>query len=353
MGANLYLEIKKQIEKEPPDHLFEDLALEVFAYQLSRCKSYSRQVEAQGNLHPKHWTKIPLISTDLYKYTQVFSADEKIVKTFRSSGTTQKDRSQHFLSQHELDLYEASLWKTFSAAFDLESGRKIKYLVLAEGPRLCPESSLNHMFETIRLRLQAEDTCYLIDSQGLRIDRLTQALDQNPGTPALLVGTAFAFVYLLESGLKSLCLPAGSALMETGGFKGLGRELTRKDLYRQLSKFFCLPEEAIVGQYGMSETGTQFYDTSFHSQSSSPHHRWKKTPPWCKTRILDPTDLNREVGVGEVGLIALYDLVNLDSCAFLLTGDLAILRSEGVFELIGRAPKINLKGCSIRDERRF
>ena len=138
--------------------------------------------------------------------------------------------------------------------------------------------------------------------------------------------------------------------METGGFKGKSREISKPELYKALSEKFNLPNYALVGQYGMSELNTQYYDSSFILKNEHEKNRYKKAPPWAKNLILNINNLKQEVQIGETGLIAHYDLANLDSLAFVLTGDLAIKKEDNYFELIGRASNLALKGCSLNYE---
>jgi hypothetical protein len=49
---------------------------------------------------------------------------------------------------------------------------------------------------------------------------------------------------------------------------------------------------------------------------------------------------------GELGQIALLDLLNLDSVAYVLTGDLGRLDADGL-HLQGRSPTAAPKGCSL------
>jgi hypothetical protein len=65
-------------------------------------------------------------------------------------------------------------------------------------------------------------------------------------------------------------------------------------------------------------------------------------------RVIDPVSLT-EVPDGETGLIAVVDLANVWSCAFLRTEDLGRRHGSHV-ELLGRAPGATLKGCSLQLE---
>jgi len=56
------------------------------------------------------------------------------------------------------------------------------------------------------------------------------------------------------------------------------------------------------------------------------------------------------VSEGEIGLLAHCDLANIDSCAFVLSGDIGVRQENNTFELIGRAKKLSLKGCSLMSD---
>jgi hypothetical protein len=94
------------------------------------------------------------------------------------------------------------------------------------------------------------------------LDGLEQA--ETSGVAVLLCGTALALVHLLEameSAEHRIALPEGSRVMETGGFKGLSRELPRDAFYQRLHGSLGVPPGRIVNQYGMTELGSQFYDS--------------------------------------------------------------------------------------------
>jgi hypothetical protein len=68
-------------------------------------------------------------------------------------------------------------------------------------------------------------------------------------------------------------------------------------------------------------------------------------PPWARVRIISP-ETGREVAEGETGLIRLFDLANVRSVLAIQTEDLADRRGER-FELLGRAPQSEPRGCSL------
>jgi len=124
--------------------------------------------------------------------------------------------------------------------------------------------------------------------------------------------------------------------METGGYKGSGRELAKRDLYQMFEQFLGLPEQSIINEYGMTELSSQFYARGTDGLHNS--------PPWLKALVID-AETGREAGVGETGILRIFDLANLNSVIAIETQDLAI-RLEGGFALLGRDPSALPRGCS-------
>jgi len=50
---------------------------------------------------------------------------------------------------------------------------------------------------------------------------------------------------------------------------------------------------------------------------------------------------------GKPGMLAVTDLANIDSCAFLLTEDLGVRLSDGMFSVLGRLDDAGLRGCNL------
>jgi hypothetical protein len=69
-------------------------------------------------------------------------------------------------------------------------------------------------------------------------------------------------------------------------------------------------------------------------------------PPWARVRIVDPAD-GSEVAEGEVGAIVHYDLANRGSALALQTSDLGAWVGPTSFELRGREPGAEARGCSL------
>jgi len=203
----------------------------------------------------------------------------------------------------------------------------------------------------------------VLDASSL-IDRLMKLGGAEPAgeepRPIALLGTSFAFVHLLEGFERSphadakCSLPPGSRIMETGGFKGRSREIERDELYRALEARLGIPETHMVNQYGMTELGSQFYDSLLYESqnSTTPGPRRKLGPPWARVRLIDPESGN-EARAGSTGMVVVHDLANTGSIAALHTADLGrrvcdtdAYQDDG-FEILGRAEGEEARGCGL------
>jgi hypothetical protein len=131
--------------------------------------------------------------------------------------------------------------------------------------------------------------------------------------------------------------PKGSRMMLTGGFKGRTRRVNEGDLLGMIQTRLGFEPANIVGEYGMTELSSQAYGKPFQS------------PPWLRMRVVDPTHL-QDVAAGQQGLVAFFDLLNLDNVSAILTSDLGVLDAHGGLTLLGRAPGSRTRGCSLQAE---
>jgi hypothetical protein len=332
------------------DERFERLALALFAVQTEQNPVYGRFCAARGATPERvhSWREIPTVPTGAFKEVALrcFPA-ERTVKVFRTSGTTLERRGALHLDT--LALYEASLVPSFEAGVlpDLADGEKLPILVLAAGPAAAEDSSLSHMFGAMVARRGAPGSGFFVSDGGLDVEALLAALARaaKQGSRLLLCGTAFAFVHLLEA-LEArelrLELPPGTRIMETGGFKGRSRELSRDALYAWIADRLGVPPERCVNQYGMTELGSQFYDSVLTEPAAA---RYKRVPPWAQVRIVSPEG-GEDVGPGAVGAIHIVDLANTGSVLAIATADLGVVRGAG-FEVLGREANAEARGCSL------
>jgi hypothetical protein len=342
--------------REPPESWcgdearFASLALGLFAYQFARCLPYRRFCERRGRTPDcvTNWREIPAVPAGAFKEMALRSfPPEREAHVFRTSGTSTERRGALHLDT--LELYEASLLPGFRRGMlpDLPAGERARIRVLAPSPAETPDSSLSHMFGVVLRELADAASGFDVEHGALRIDALVEALETAAadGVAVALCGTAFALVHLLdalvERGMR-LRLATGSRVMETGGFKGRAREMPREALYAGIEHALGVAPARIVNQYGMTELGSQFYD-SVLCEPVRP--RRKLAPPWTRVRLVDP-ETGDDAAPGAPGVVTILDLANTGSVLAIQTADLGRTIDDG-FEVIGREPGAEARGCSI------
>lgn len=294
---------------------FESLALEVFDFQ----RAHNSVYRAYCDRHPpvRHWKQIPAVPTSAFKDFEItcFPVGEAVAE-FHTSGTTTGQPGRHFFKT--LELYDAASRPNFHA--HLLPGDLSLLSLVPDSPR----SSLVHMIRALG---------------GVFADSLEEVR-----RPVCVLGTAFHFLNLFDHGLR-LQLPVGSRVMETGGFKGRSREVSKRELYRLIEEHLGIPASHVVNEYGMTELSTQFYDRTLRMGQPS---NVKDVPPWARVLIIDPRT-GQEAPWGERGLIRVFDLANLWSAMCIQTEDIGVAHPEG-FEILGRLAGAEVRGCSLGAE---
>jgi hypothetical protein len=340
----------RQPEWRDDESRFDRLGRELFTFQFENCAAYGAFCRGRGRTPEtvRSWRDVPPVPTGAFKEVALHSFPvERRAHRFRTSGTSTAVRGALYLDT--LEIYEASLLPTFRRHVlpDLRPGGRATIRVLAPSAASAPDSSLSHMFAVVLRELGTRDSGFDVEGAALQGDRLLAHLEAcaGEGRPVALCGTAFAFVHLLEELERrraSCALPAGSRLMECGGFKGRSREMPRPELYARLAGALGIPEERMVNQYGMTELGSQFYD-SVLLRPDEP--RRMLGPPWTRVLIVDP-ETGNPAAPGEVGTIVVFDLANTGAVFAVQTADLGRAVSDG-FEVLGREAGAEERGCSI------
>jgi len=357
------------------DSDFNAFAIELFQLQYAQNAAYRKISETRG-VKPRavsHWSQIPTVPAATFKeldLTSILPANRTHV--FHSSGTTEQRPSRHFHNADSLTVYEASLWQWFklNVLGDLFCEiPNLRLIILAPPPARAANSSLVHMFETVRQHFGAPESAFLgmVGPDGtwtLDVDAALGRLKSDSGyrtsdVKLIVLSTAFSFVHLLDfltAHSLRIQLPSGSRVMETGGYKGRSRCLPKAQLHKLLTERLGIPPSHIICEYGMSELSSQAYDSGpgdeWRVAGETKNHRHLSFvtrhfyfPPWARTQIISP-ETGREVAEGEIGLIRVFDLANVFSVMAIQTEDLGIRRGKG-FELIGRAELAEPRGCSL------
>lgn len=331
---------------------FDALATDLAAFQAERIPGYARLCAARG-VDPnsiRSASEAPAVPAEAFKLASVFAFDEKdAVVRFLTSGTTGGSRGVH--AMRDASTYDAAALAFGAAVFApaLAEGRNRSAPVLVVGPSAveAPDSSLAHMCASFARALGASDgdSAFFVRRGVLELARLRARVASLPREPpAIVLATSFALVHLFDAvGAESLALPPGSRVMQTGGFKGRSREVSAADLRSQVARTFAVDERAVIGEYGMTELSSQFWETTLVDDRA--RHGVYAEPPWARVVPVDPVTLS-PVPDGAVGIARIEDLANVDSAFAVLTHD-RVRRLGARFELLGREPGAPPRGCSI------
>jgi hypothetical protein len=331
------------------DDGFDRLALRLFARQYAANAPYRSFCQQRGATvrNVKSWDDIPAVPIDAFKALELrCEPATPAERVFMTSGTTRGGtRGRHF--HPRLDVYDLSMRRNFARRF-MRGADRLPMGILFPDEDAMPRSSLAHYLALAKSEFGREDSQYFVTPQGIDLDGLRQALRgaERSGEPYALLGASYSFVHLvdaLRSDGTTFRLPAGSRVLDTGGFKGQSRDIPPEAFYADLSQSLGVPRTHCVNMYGMTELSTQFYDDGNAAVPSV-----KSGPHWIRSRLVDPVT-GRRVPPGARGILVHCDLANVNSVSTILTEDVG-LEAAGGFLLLGRAEGVEAAGCSLAVE---
>jgi len=336
------------------DRVFNDLALRVFDYQYRYNSIYRRYCDqARPNLgRPENWTSIPAVTTSAFKRVPLTCfPPERAVRVFHTSGTTQEHSGKHYF--RTLQFYRQALLRSFRA-YCLPDQQALRMLFLGPTIEHFPYSSLGYMFSTIRDEFGATGSASFVKSDSADVEGFRLAVEASirEHEPVFILGTAFSLLqgvdHLAAQGVQ-LPLPAGSRILDTGGYKGRTREVPRDEFQELLCRTFGLSRDSLLNEYGMTELSSQFYESRLPGTPlRDPRANIKFMPPWVRALAIDPDTL-QPLPAGERGMLRILDLANLESVMAIQTEDIGRAWQDRI-ELIGRAEGADLRGCSLLTE---
>lgn len=331
------------------DEQFDELALRLFAYQYGANAGYRSFCQRRGATlrTVKTWSDIPAVPIDAFKAMELRSEPgSPHERVFMTSGTTRADtRGKHF--HPHLQVYDLSMTRNFGPRF-MQEFERLPMGILFPDEIAMPNSSLAHYLALAKTAFGTGESRYFVSQQGLDLAALWLQLEaaERSGQPYALLGASWSFVHMIdalrEQG-RRFQLPAGSRILDTGGYKGQSRDLPLDAFYAELSELLGVPRRLCINMYGMTELSTQFYDDGnavVPSVKSGPH--------WIRSRLVDPAS-GKTVPAGERGILAHCDLGNFNSVSTILTEDVGEPAPDG-FLLLGRAQGAQAKGCSLAME---
>ena len=304
---------------------FEKKALEVFHFQRDNCLVYKEYVRILNKPEPTCIEEIPFLPISFFRTRKIITHDKKTEIVFKSSGTTDSERSQHFLA--DIELYKTSFLKSYEQFI----GKPEEQVILALLPNYVEQgdSSLVFMVEDLIKKTATDLSGFVLNSIKEVQKRYRAAIKANK--KCVIIGVSYALLDLAETGSDF----SQACVIETGGMKGRRRELIKEELHAILKQGLNL--NFVMSEYGMTELLSQAY---------SQKEGLFQTPKWMKILVRDVYDPLTYEKEGKLGGINIIDLANLYSCSFIATDDLGRKYAD-YFTISGRMDNSILRGCNL------
>jgi hypothetical protein len=298
--------------------------LSLYLYQAANLPMY-REYHRLLNRDPQKVNKPKdclFLPISFFKTSSVLLPEYQSEKTFYSSGTGLNGRSKHNIAS--LKEYEQSFVACFAHTYG--DFKKYRWIALLPSYLENGDSSLIYMVDYF-IQQGLPGSAYWLNQSKEELEHLL-----NEAVPTILIGVTYALI-------STRLTPENRShliVMETGGMKGRGEELTRQQAHKLISQNFGC--EVVHSEYGMTELMSQAYSVS---------EGVFRCPASMQVFIRDPRDPFSYLPAGKSGVINIMDLNNRHSCAFIETSDLGRVHKDGNFEVLGRMDDAELRGCNL------
>lgn len=361
--------IRRDHEGDDSERALEGLALEVFAFQFETIKPYQKLCRGLGRTPETvgSWRGIPAVPAQAFTQHALFAGTpDAIARTFRSSGTSAPGQtSQAHFSRAGLELMDTAVAAAARSRL-FPDGRTTRILVLTPPPEQVPHMIMVHGMAHLIKVYGLDGSRFVAGPRGLEFAALWTELDgcRKAGVPVSVLGSSFGFVHFfdwMEGEGRRLELPAGSRLLDAGGYKGRSREIGRDAFVSWAAQICGVRRDQVINLLGMTELASQIYDRIAPEVPARTVARMKLPPRWVRTQVVDPRrsgpDGPEPVGDGELGLLRHLDLANVERPIMIQSEDVGRVVSEragGIvrrgFEILGRAKGAEPRGCSLSAE---
>ncbi len=348
----------KMLSQQPfgmPQHEKEQwycaLQKELTLYHYMRCKPYQKIIDRLAEKPREDWSlpDIPMVPVRLFKSIDLKSTgDSEVARVLTSSGTSGRAASRIHLDRKAILLQSRVLKHIFSQLFP-KSTNTIMFVV--ERPSsLNSKNDISASVAAIRGFSQfAKDIQAILDeSDNPDLDRLENFIAENPDNPFIIFGFTSQLWFQLISKLQARGMSFKKnkgIVIHGGGWKKMQDKAVSKAEFNQVTKS-VLGVTSVHNYYGMVEqTGSVFIECEegyFH--------------PSIYSEVII-RDQNLQVAkIGEKGLIQVMTVLAESYPGHnLLTDDIGMINGEDFckcgrrgkfFSVLGRAPGVELRGCS-------
>jgi hypothetical protein len=310
---------------------FNTLALEIFRSQYNCNVVYKHYCDmvCKDIKQITTYRQIPFLPIEFFKTQKIISGNDPVSIVFGSSGTTGQQRSFHYIT--DPDLYE----KSAITSFERQYGSISDYTILALLPSYLErqDSSLVWMCNLFITKSNyKQDSGFYLNNYAellLKLKKLVNEKDRK----VLLLGVSYALLDIAEMIDFTV---SNVIVMETGGMKGMRKEMLREELH-----------EILCNKMGITSVHSEYGMTELLSQAYSQGKGIFKAPPWMKVLTRELNDPLSLAAFGKTGGINIIDLANVNSCSFIATQDVGKCHEDGTFEISGRSDNSDIRGCNL------
>jgi hypothetical protein len=321
-------------------------------HHFAACREYRQVLHASGADEPPHAAAIddlPFLHVGLFKDFRLTSIpDSAIARELTSSGTTGQRVSRIYLDAATARRQTVALVRTLQSFLGKS---RLPMLIVDQERTIADRTSYSARGAGILgLSNFGRDHTYALDD-AMRIDagRLDAFLQRHAGERILVFGFTFVvwrhFVQALRSGNRTLHLP-GSILVHAGGWKKLQDEAVDNAMLRRAIGD-TLGIAHVHDYYGMVEqTGAVHVECE---------HGHLHTPAFADVIVRDPVTW-LPLPAGAPGMLQVLSLLPWSYPGHsILTEDMGVLLGEDDcacgrlgkhFRVLGRVPRVEVRGCS-------
>lgn len=337
-------------QEEKEDFLLSELNKLIKLHQ-ERCPPYAKILHFfyKDQSQYNHIADVPYLPVNLFKTQTLLSVpSDEVFKVLKSSGTTSSQSSQVYLDSataHRQTMALANIMTSFLGQ------QRLPMLVLDHSNVIRDRQSYSARGAAIIGMLNfGRDVCYAFDeNMNLKVQEVKEWLQKHEGQRILLFGLTFivwdCFIKKLQSEDISISIPNG-ILFHTGGWKKLQDQSVNNAIFKQeLQKVTNVSK--CHNFYGMAEqVGSVFTECE---------KGYLHCPSFADIVIRDPKTW-QECSVMQEGVIQVLSILPTSYPGHsLLTEDLGVVcgiddcgcgRKGKYFEVLGRVPKAEIRGCS-------
>jgi len=334
------------------DDMFSRLLLRSFADQYASSAPYRDYCRKIGTAPETltSWDEIPAVASFRHwDRLEQFYPRQQAEKLSLESRTVDLShtRGPFFPAKRLVELMRLVQLKT-ARRYLFPDVSRMKMLFFVPQPRMAPGMVMASGLERIREAFGEAGSRFLISFTGLDLKGFVKELRtaELDGQPLAILGATHGLDYFMAACLKAgvgFRLPAGSRIMDSGGFMGRYGATPPEQFFRNCETVFGISRNYCVNALWICESSTVYLDTVLADVvAGSPGERRKIPPPWTRIQIVDPLTFRR-VEPGKPGLIRLFDLSNRGMAPVVQTDKMGYETGDG-FEIIGKLDRNDPQG---------